>query len=166
MDDQVFKTEYDLQEIKFDLKKMKLELKDKTKQMQVRIQQVESEIMQIDANIKQRQDAISDLENKTVENEEKKVDFERLIEKNKQILSDFELERTQLKSKAFDRQKDKLSVLKSIPKKKTRLELLPKKSNWDSDSSMEGVDKTASMQLARNIDKMMVSLKYVVVFYS
>lgn len=153
LDEKILACEVDLQGIKSNSREMKREYEVKNNEMLTKMEKVDLEIIEVDKTIKQRQQEIADLEQKMAEDEEKKTNLETEIEKNKKALSDVEKDSKLLHSRILEKQE--LPAPKSIPKKKSRYEPLPKKRNWDSDSSTDGVN-CETFQLKKNKSKTLV----------
>lgn len=137
-DEQIFTVASDLQNIKLSLKSLKKDHEFKTEEMNIKIKQLDDEIIELDANIKKRQQSISDLENRLTQYQEKNVNYPNLIQQQNTLLSNLETEKKQLS-------------YKKTPKKKPRIEPIPTIRNWDSDSSVEGVDKSFSRRIAETM---------------
>lgn len=159
LDQQILTISSDLQNVKMSLQELKKERENKKNELDMKMKQLDKEIQQLDSNIKERQKDIEDLENKTAQNEKHKINIWNETQKQNQILSELETQETQLKVEILDKERERISTPKFIPKKKIRLEPLSKQKHWDSDSSMEGVDRTLSMRAERKV-KMNVSLKF------
>lgn len=153
LEEQIVSAELNLQNIKLSLKEMKNERNKKTTEIDIKTKQHEHDITELDLNIKKQQEAIAVLENKSTQDEDKKNRIIQMTENQKKILSDLDTELGKVKNEIFDKQKQKLVIPKRNSNKKAKLEPLPNHSNWDSDSSIEGLDKTVYLKTLNKFRK-------------
>lgn len=146
LEEQIINTELNLHNLKLALKEMKNERNKKTMEIDVKTKQHENEIRELDLNIKKQQEVIAVLENKSTQDEDKKNRIIQMTENQKKIISDLETEMEKVRNEIFDIQKQKLVTPKRSSNKKAKLEPHKKHSNWDSDSSVEGLDRTVYLK--------------------
>lgn len=146
LEEQIVSAELNLQNIKLTLKEVKNERNKKTTEIDIKTKQHENDIAELDLNIKKQQEAIAILESKSTQDEDNINRIIQMTENQNKILSDLETEVSNVKNEIFDKQKQKLFTPKRNSNKKAKLEPLPNHSNWDSDSSIEGLDRTVYLK--------------------